>query len=302
MLRTVKSLPAAKPLADESAQLLSRELPRFKKPTPPILGIDQLTLAFKDNYVAVRNMFFIPWMLGMVAVLCLQGEDVYRSWKGAEQRGLWRIDLEIEKHGEDYLTASDSKSLQKFVAVFEGRTLPFMTYMTQMRYSHNFYAYPDRTRQTDILMTSIPITILLFLGAWSVSMRRHAPLFFDRERRIVYTWRSGEVWAQRYEKFSYFSNFQSLYLYLRRLDPKDENARPWLVYYPLQPSGNPLMNARILQDNVLIAIVKFMEQGRDAVWSEDWQGRPPFYFRVDSKPQDFEQQLETLLRKIDLGE
>lgn len=301
-MRVVKSLPKTTQLSDESKQWLEGELPLFKKPTPPTLSISGSILAFKDNYVSLRNMFFIPWMLGMVAVLCLQGNDVYRSWKAAEKNKLRYMDSEIAEQGEDYLKRTQDPIVLKYVDVFEGRTLPFMDYMTKMRYSNEFYAYPDRTRQTDILMTFIPIAILLFLGIWSVSMRRHAPLYFDRQRRIVYSWRFGEVWAQRYENLEYFSNFQSLFIYLRRLDPKDEDERPWLVSFPLQPSGNPLMNPRILQENVLMAIVKFMEQGRDSVWPEDWQGRPSFYFRTDQKPKDFDRQLALILKKIDAGE
>lgn len=301
-MRIVKSLPESTQLSDEAEKWREAELPRFRKPTPPILRVSRSTITFKDNYVSLRNMFFIPWMLGMIAVLYLQAEDVYKGWKGAERSKLWFIDSEVREKGEEYLKTTQDPILLKYLAVFDGREIPFMTYMTKMRYSGNFYVYPDETLQTDILLTTIPVAILLFLGTWSVAMRRHAPLFFDRERRIVYTWRFGEVWAQRYENLGYFSNFQSLYLYLRRFDPEDKSKRLWLVWYPLQPSGNPLMNPRRLQDNVLAAIVKFMEQGRDAVWHEDWQGRLPFYFRVDEKPADFDTQLEEILKKIEQGD
>jgi len=45
------------------------EMPQVFKPVPPICGIDRKILAIKTNIGSIRNLFLIPWFLGLFVVL-----------------------------------------------------------------------------------------------------------------------------------------------------------------------------------------------------------------------------------------
>jgi hypothetical protein len=130
-------------------------------------------------------------------------------------------------------------------------------------------------------------------------MKRRAPIHFDRDRQIIYTWRFGKVWAQHYKTLGYYYNSSVMFFYLRFLDPDGEEKPLGFAQYQIQPSGNPYSNPWSEQEPVLAAAVKFMELGQEAVWPNDWQGRKNFYFFDDKKPEDFDRQLALILQKID---
>jgi hypothetical protein len=287
------------PLSDKAKQLLSGDLPKRSKPVAPITAITKSVIKMKDNRVAIRNLFLIPWIMGMFVVLYLQGEDIYKTWKAEERYTIKEINFAKKQYGNEYLNTTTDPLLLKRLNVIDGGKLSLYTYLTKIRYSADYVAYPERILHGDIFHTSVATSLILLLGTISIRMKRHEYIYFDRDRKLIYTWRSGRVWAQRYENLSYTYNPQVMFLYLRFLVPDKEEKPLGFAQYQIQPSGNPYTNPWSQQEPVLAAIVKFMEQGQEAVWPTDWEGRKNFYFFKDKKPEDFDRQLTLILKKID---
>lgn len=288
------------PMQEEVGVLLEHELPQLKFPVLPIQSISDSVLTLGENSVSFRNLFLLPWIVGMFIVLFLQAHEIYTEWKAAERNKIEDLQYAVEKYGEDHYRTTTDPYVIDLLTVIKNGKLPFHIYMTEMRYSEKWYAFPDRTFETDILRTSIASVLIIFLGIWAVRMKRVAPLYFDREKKIIYTWRKGKVWAQRYESLSYHLNIQALIFMLRMINPEGKEKPLWWGRYSIQPTGNPFFNFKSLQINVLAAIVKFMELGGRSVWPHDWEGKKPFYFFEDRKPSDFDEQLSLILQKIDL--
>ena len=290
---------ATTPLREEADALNKRELSGLNHPVSPITSISKSVMALRENSVAVRNILLLPWIVGMFIVLYLQADEIYRAWK-AEERGIsHELKVEEEIHGIDYFEITTDPYVLKRLAVIENGKISFQTYMTQMRYSEDWYADPQGTFEIDVIRTSIAVFLIIVLGTLAIRQKRLAPLFVDRDRRILYTWRKGQVWAQRYEKLHFYSCIQNVQLMLHALNPEgSEKPLFWMRYF-IQPGGNPYFIPESLRLDALAAIVKFVEQGQQAVWPEDWQGDRPFYFFDDKKPDDFDEQLVLILQKID---
>jgi hypothetical protein len=287
------------PLSDKAKQLLDKELTEKNKPVAPVAKISKSLMLMKDNRVAIRNLFLIPWIMAMFTVLYLQGEEIYGAWKAEERTILRRLDTQVKIHGPNYLLITKDQDILDYLDVIDHGKLRFDTYMKKIRYSNNFLAYPERNLHGDIFHTSVATSLILLLGTISIRMKRRAAIYFDRDEKIIYTWRFGKVWAQRYKNLGYYYNRQAMQFYLYYLDPKGKGNPLKSAQYQIQPSGNPYWNTWEEQQDVLSAVVKFMEQGQEAVWHTDWEGRKNFYFFEDKKPEDFDRQLALILQKID---
>lgn len=285
-------------LQGEVGSLLAHELPQLKSPVPPIQSVSMSTMALGENSVSFRNLFLLPWIMGMFVVLYLQADEIYGAWKAEERWIVHRFEVGKKVYGSDYLETTTDPVVLKRLAVMDGGKLPFKTYI-KMRYDSNWYTFAEDNFVTDVLRTSIASILIVLLGTWAFFMKRKAPLYFDRDKKVVYTWRKGKVWAQRYENLSYHLNIQAMIIILRMINPEGEEKPLWWGRYIIQPTGNPFFNFKSLQVNVLAAIVKFMEQGQQSVWPYDWEGKKSFSFFEDKKPDDFNSQLSFILRKID---
>jgi hypothetical protein len=285
-------------LRGEIESLLAQELPQLNSPVPPIQSVSMSTMALGENSVSFRNLFLLPWIVGMFVVLYLQADEIYGAWKAQEQWMVEHLESQEAYYGSGYLLSTNDWLTKKYLSVLDNNKLPFPAYM-KMRYDSNWFTFAEDARETDILRTSIASVLIILLTIWAVFMKRKAPLYFDRDKKIIYTWRKGKVWAQRYENLSYHLNVQALIVMLRMINPEGEEKPLWWGRYIIQPTGNPFFNFKSLQINVLAAIVKFMEHGQHSVWPRDWEGRKPFYFFADKRPDDFERQLSLILKKLD---
>jgi hypothetical protein len=128
----------------------------------------------------------------------------------------------------------------------------------------------------------------------ALRMKRLAPLCFDRERRIIYTWSKSRVLAQYYDDAWLYQNFRGIDFSLYAFD----NGEPKNLFFSIQPGGNPWINNPKVMDQAFSSITKFMEYGRDVVLEHDWEGRRGMFLFEDKKPADFDDQLEKVLTFI----
>ncbi|AJQ97932.1 hypothetical protein [Gynuella sunshinyii] len=281
-------------LSDNTDDLLEKELPQVDGLVDPINGINHKNLSVLNNLGTIRNIFLLPWFFGLLGVLFLYVEDVYSAWKSREEVVLDFVQFKQTTYGKNYFKKTkDQAALSMYNMLDEKGKISLSRYL---KYHYTETANGTRTLYVDTGFGIVWLTVISILTVSIIRFRRPVSLFFDRDRRLVYTWRNGKVHAQRYEYFDYYKTLQALNFQLR---VGHESGALWWCKYVIQPGGNPFYLDNVLTEPVLISIVKFMEQGRDVLLAKDWQKHRGIYFREHPKPADFDEQLQRILNKID---
>lgn len=281
-------------LANQRRNLITENNPEVNIPFSPIGAISHVTVGLRTSFGNLRFLFLLPWLIGISLGLYWMSSDIYFSWKNKENRYLEMIAHRKQVYGEKYFVHNPRKAdLERFQRIDGAGRLPFFEYL-DIRYRDS--AYAERRLKADVAFGGFGLLICMVLIVAILSFHRRAPLYFDRERKIVYTWRSGRAWAQYYDELWYYNNNVAMTFILYRFDKK---GRFKMKRFVVTPSGNPFHNGEALYRPVLAFIVQFMEKGRDAVWTSDWEGRRGWYLFEDRRPEDLHAQIDKVLAYID---
>ncbi|AJQ97930.1 hypothetical protein [Gynuella sunshinyii] len=296
----------------QQTELQTKDIQTQTKPPYPVGKVNSNRLGIRTSFGNLRFMFLLPWLVGICLTLYWQVNDFYEGWKLKERTIVRLIEKSKEKYGEDYferlknrytdLTPNENiydnlqreiekADLRDYYRIDNGK-MPFQSYVQY----HYYEAYAaDRTRKTDIVLGTIYTIIIPALMISILSFRRRAPLFFDHQNRLIYTWRKGKVWAQYYDELIYYTSTISLDMILYGFDKHNTfKLNPFVI----TPSGNPFFNSSAQYQKILHYVVQFMSSGRNAVAEKDWEGRKGWYLFDDRKPNDFDEQLQTVLQYL----
>lgn len=263
-------------------------------PPQPIKSIELDRLGILTSIGNLRFLFLVPWLVGISLGLYWMAEDIYREWKSTEVGHIEYVEYRKNKYGDDYFQNTDNAvARRKYERLVEGRKMTLNSYLY---YRYNEVAYADRNFIVDLVFGGMAIAIIFILIVAILSFHRRASLYFDRKRKIVYTWRFGRAWAQCYDDLWYYSNNVAMSFILYSFDKK---GRFKMKRFVVTPSGNPFLNGEVLYRPVLAFIIQFMERGRDAVWASDWEGRRGWYLFEDRRPEDLQVQIDEVLAHIE---
>ncbi|EOY6970528.1 TPA: hypothetical protein SMO99_000181 [Proteus mirabilis] len=122
----------------------------------------------------------------------------------------------------------------------------------------------------------------------------------DRQRGILYSYGMGKVRLTRYKEaqFGYAGNMLAIKLY--GINEKTGQLKT-ILYRPNVSHYSSFLTSTDSENHRFITFLNaYMQQGRDAVSSVDYQARKPFLsFGKNPLPADFEQQVEQILAKLD---
>ena len=125
-------------------------------------------------------------------------------------------------------------------------------------------------------------------------------LIADRQRGILYSYGMGKVRLTRYKEaqFGYAGNMLAIKLY--GINEKTGQLKT-ILYRPNVSHYSSFLTSTDSENHRFITFLNaYMQQGRDAVSSVDYQARKPFLsFGKNPLPADFEQQVEQILAKLD---
>ncbi|MEY0882415.1 hypothetical protein AB7194_19620 [Providencia stuartii] len=125
-------------------------------------------------------------------------------------------------------------------------------------------------------------------------------LIADRQRGILYSYGMGKVRLTRYEdaQFGYVGKMLAIKLY--GIDEKTGQLKT-ILYKPNVSHYSSFLTSTDSENHRFITFLNaYMQGGRDAVSSVDYQARKPFlFFGKNPLPTDFEQQVEQILAKLD---
>ncbi|HEK1081078.1 TPA: hypothetical protein SMQ38_000482 [Proteus mirabilis] len=122
----------------------------------------------------------------------------------------------------------------------------------------------------------------------------------DRQRGILYSYGMGKVRLTRYKEaqFGYAGNMLAIKLY--GINEKTGQLKT-ILYRPNVSHYSSFLTSTDSENHRFITFLNaYMQQGRDAVSSVDYQARKPFLsFGKNPLPADFEQQVKQILAKLD---
>ncbi|AJQ97931.1 hypothetical protein [Gynuella sunshinyii] len=281
-------------------------------PPRPIGEVNQSRIGVLTYIGNIRTLFLLPWLLGLCLTLYWQIDDLYEGWKNAEKLHIDYIKHRKETYGSDYfeklaerypdLTPNDDiynnlgdelnkYALSKYYRIENGR-MPLKTYF---HYHYYETAAAERFRKGDTILAifyaiSIPALIIALLR-----FRRRAPIYFDREKQLVYTWQKGTVWAQYFDELIFYSSKHGMGIALYSYDHDKGLA---FNSFAVTPSGNAYLNSENAYHTLMAYVTRFMLNGRESVSRSNWRGRQGWYLREDKKPKDFDEQLQSVLMFI----
>lgn len=263
-------------------------------PPAPLGVVSTSSVGVRTSFGNLRFLFLIPWLIGISLALFWILEDIYAGWQDRQSLYAEYIVATKMEHGEDYFQkTNDEVARGIYLIMLNESVLPFKNFL-RARYLDE--GQLNSSFVTDMSFVGAAIAIIVTLIVSILSFHRKAPLYFDRERKIVYTWRSGRAWAQYYDELWYYNNNVAMTFILYRFDKK---GRFKMKRFVVTPSGNPFLNGEALYRPVLAFIIQFMEKGRDAVWASDWEGRRGWYLFEDRRPEDLNAQIDKVLAYID---
>jgi len=209
--------------------------------------------------------------------------------------------------GQDYFhTTNDEVDKNWYSNIGDDMVLSLEEYLTKSRYIDTRIG--NKNIRRDIFALCFVLVILIGATIIFIRFKRLAPLYVDREKQLVYTWRGGRVLAQRYEDLQYLYHIQFLQVPLgfkptrrgwgAKSIPKGGVA--WMAFR-IMPTG-PYFNSFKDYEKVLAYMVQFMEYGREYVLPErtHWKRKiRDFLFYEDQRPADLKEQLQDILRRLD---
>ena len=293
-------------LKDILAKLLTFTLKRNTPPSP-IIEVNNRVIEIELDRLIIRHWGLTALFLTFVFLGYTYTEGFYNNWKAREAFTVELIEYRKNKYGDDYFKKTKDETLiNSYNEVGDDLVLSFKEYLKNVRYA------PDRRGGRklgfDIFRISFILLGLFFSVYFFVRFKRLAPLIIDREKKLLYTWRGGRVWAQHYDDMQYLGNIQGLFVPMGVIPSKKrwgEKSIPkdgigWAPFR-IMPDGNLYVNDVEKYEAILAYIAQFMEYGRDHVLPDQpsWKStKKDYLFYEDKKPSDFDEQLEEVLRRL----
>lgn len=294
-----------KPLKNKREQLLrvpqqDRAHVAFaERPPEPIIEVNERFCVVNHNAAALRNLFLIPWLLGLSLTGYWHVDEFMREWQQAERATKREIETAKQEYGKDFFeTTQDPIKIRTYNLINKHGKMTFKKFL-DLRHNTKGYGYVADGPEyyIDLFLVALYGLGIPGLLIWSIRFPRLAPLVFDRDTRLVSSWRRGWTWVQRYDDIRILETMQALTFSLRA-EAKDGSVG-WAKFL-VQPSGNPAMNSLASYQPLLAFIVQFMEYGKEHVMKgqKNFKINPHFYFFTDKKPQNFDAKVEELLQRI----
>ena len=287
----------AVPLKNQEEALRHIELDT-QSPPSSINFVNSQFCHIQNTSTTFRNLYLIPVLIGLCLVAVWHTSQFIGDWKKTEASAIQYIERSKRIHGENYFELTNEKlALERYERINPNGTMPFNHFIEYYYHTTENVGGKQRLQRDMIFGTLYLIGIPGFLF-WVATYRRQAPLILDRERQLLYHWYKGNVFVQRFNKLRIDEQTQYLIIQLRGIRKNGELG--W-ASVKIQPSGNPLFNTPSSYKPLLAFITQYMEKGLPQVLpnNKEWKSTKPFYLLDDKKPENFEEQLASLLDQID---
>ena len=267
-------------------------LDTYQDPLNSIMYVDDQVLSVGTPYNNFRLAFFIPWVVAFWILLFMMVSDFGpNTGEVSSANAMVQSKRELDIRGESYdprdyvyyemLVGDDGKSSL-------GEYLNAVSKYGGKLYIKKVY--------TDIVIICVLFVISLTSTLALLRFPRMADIYFDRRRRIVYTWRFGKVAACHFDNLGFRETANGLNLLLMS---ENKKRKYWPANFYVQPTGRPHLNTEADNTEFMAQVFAFMDIGKEAVITGELFERayPKSYLFVDKKPDNFDYRVEEILKR-----
>uniref|UniRef100_UPI0030D9F8B7 hypothetical protein n=1 Tax=Vibrio caribbeanicus TaxID=701175 RepID=UPI0030D9F8B7 len=252
-----------------------------KHPCGGIASVSDDVLTLRTGYHDRRNIMIVPWILAFsVLGVCLLNDfipDLDHLEKRAHQD--LRVYKEIRAKNERVIFDLDRAESYAAALLNEEGKVTFHTYYRARKVDGTLDSLYSDFR---FLVIVCGVSFLL----WLVFLIKplDAEIYFDRKRKIVYTWRHGRVGAAYFDKVGLIENHLGINLVLQFENRKQKGYRPMLIVGI--DAGKMVYNRERDTGYLLAQILAFMDHGKEAIITEKSYRRKPikYFWRKDKQP------------------
>ncbi|MCW8348635.1 hypothetical protein MD535_21845, partial [Vibrio sp. ZSDZ65] len=258
-------------------------LDAYQDPQNSIMQVNDTTLSVATPTQTVRFVYIAPFVLAFWG-LSFHMLSSFGPNEGMVSSAHYMIDLNQsyknigreydEKRDMYYRTLVDEDGTGSKVTLIKAVTL----YGDE---DYRDFVYKKIGAICVLLMISLAGTIAF------LCLPRMADIYFDRERKIVYTWRRGKVAACHFDSLGYREMMQGLNLLLYS---EHKKRQFWPANFFVQPTARANFNNENDNTEFMAQVFAFMDKGKSAVITGESFERPQpkYYLYIDEKPENFE--------------
>ena len=263
------------------------------RPPKPVIEVNAHTCAVNHGMQVVRDVFLLYLLIGLIVMAGWHVNEFVENWRNEERHNKKYIEGIKRAYGADYFqTTKDPIKIARYNRINQDGVMPLEQYL-----KYHYFGGTTHGRQfliADIVFALLYAPFIPWLLYLLIRFPRYAPLYFDRDQQLIWTWRKGRLWAQRYDDLLVHESVQGLSFAIRTLK---KNGRLQRRFFAAGMSGSPYYTTPESREALLGFVVRFMQYGKEAVWpGPDFKIRPGRFLFEDKKPADAEQQIEALLR------
>ena len=293
------------------------QIVKEEDPMEPFMSVSDDVLTLRSGFHIRRIFVIIPLVLlfTAVSILYLKDRSIFFENKkkyAANEIKLIKKDIEemrsfaefVKKNGDYGQVEWYEKRIKNKQNKIEGLNVYINKKGTVNIFTHmEALAIIDddelRAFKIYLFMDCIILIITLLFWILLIFKPRDAEIYFDRQRQIVYTWRSGRVGAAAFDKIGLRTNNTGLCIILNFETKKRDGYTP---------KSTPAISIDKLVGHVsrdyiytLGQILAFMDNGKEALITGDSFHRPQekFFLRDYQKPENLEQRIEAALKDGD---
>ncbi len=266
-------------------------------PLEPFMTVTDDILSVRDARHGARFAYLLPlviglWILSFTFIGDLgpnsasvsYGRDKLAEYKAKYIKGSYFDDYHNRRFSY-YRTMFDNDGNYSFLS-----------------YNKAIFTYGRESQKkyqiSHLVIASVTLLLTLFFTVFFIKSPKPAYIYFDRKRRLVYTWFFGRLAACRFENLGFLERKTGLLLYFY-CESKKHKGGYEVAPVTVQPTGKVHLNSASDNDYFLAQLFNFMDNGKSAVITGDSFQRPESntYFFIDKRPEPFEERLEKLLEQ-----
>ncbi|WP_157617577.1 hypothetical protein, partial [Vibrio mexicanus] len=264
-------------------------------PLEPFMTVTDDVLSVRDAKNGLRLAYLLPLVIGLW-VLSFLFVGKLGTNTASINTGLERIERYQEMELQGLPFSSYHQENYEYYKLMFGENGRY----SFLGYTRAVLAHGTETQRefliTYSILSAIVVSLTGYFTLFFIRTPKPANIYFDRKRQIVYTWFSGRLAACRFENLGFLERKTGMELYLYCENKKRKggyNVVPIIV----QPTGKVHLNTERDNDYFIAQIFNFMDSGKSAVITGEsfHRSESHSYFRIDKRPEPFEERLEKLL-------
>ena len=291
----IRSKYAQKLINGRDFFLQKKNIEPEEEPLEPFMRVTDDILCVREHRYNIRSVYIIPFVIAwwIILIYTVNGIGLNSASINTGMERLVQYE-EMEDEGR-YFSNYKARNYNYYKVIFgEEKNYSFFRFIKAV-YLYGGEGIREHVKDM-LIITSIIVVITLYITFFLIKSPRPADIYFDRRRKIVYTWVLGRLAACRFENLGFLERSTGVIFYLYG-DKRNDHGNYDLIRMKVQPTGGVILNSEEGNNYFLQQIFNFMEFGKSSLITGGSfkRSQPKTYFFNDKKPEQFEERLKDIL-------